>query len=867
MKVLRPALVPHLLLLLLLLPWGLLHASSRFEKFYIDSDFDTDTVGTPPFEWSSKLQASAGSLSAVTSDQAVTGDRSIELRTGGVRTDGATALWRLDLADHLPLNHNHFCSFRVRFTNNTNQQFRFYLSDAAKASIGNLVVVFQNGAVYAWSGTTTVVKTKILNSIAANQWYEVQLHINPLDSSYSVTILQGDAIVAQQLGMPIDFSQQPVGLYFASDGRLAAGGAGTDSVYVDNVVLSTVPDLNLGFEVDPAGSAPTAWTTYVQKFIDGSPFPGSSVLVTNLESAEGGKSLEMAAPADSSNGSCIATMIGKNGFVPASGVEQCSFKIKFTNASYMNFRIRLLNENKKVVGNTQISFSSGMVYAYYGVPTQVRTSVCSFVAGQWYTVKLVHTPGIDAYDLYIYDGSGALLASRIGLASAFSTAVEGLRFDFDGWTVAGMIAVQSAYLDGITLSGPIHAPRTLYISPSGSDTNTGTPSDPFKTLLRATSVVHPNDTIIAKDGSYSETSYTYVLPTFGYATAARPVMIKSENKHGAVITFQNLAGNKLNIQQNHTTLQDFEVTQNEWHSSLASGEPNTSDTLVISSKNAHSLVTGNKIHGAFEECVKSGDTDFFRVTNNLLYDTGHEGIDGVFVNGMIASGNEVTNVGRCGILAKAGSKNVQIFNNYVHSGTTDMVLGAIYLGGQSLAGPRYDTSTSGYENFNSVAYNNVVVSESGLINNGLCITGGKDCTLVNNVVVGAKYGIYVDKVADIALGWAWDPMVRNAVIKNNIIQDCTTALRQPAGVTEGTYVNDYNIYFNSGTPPSQPHGSTSDPLFVDKWSDWHLQTGSPALDGGSATTAIGYSGEVFDLSRDQSGTLRNNPPDMGIYEQ
>lgn len=853
------------LLHILLLFGGELYGSSRFEKFYIDADFDTDAAGSSPFEWSSKVQTSVGSLVAVTDSVAVTGDHALELRTGGVRTDGASALWRLDLADHLPLNHNHFCSFRVRLTNNTNQQFRFYLSDAAKASIGNLVVVFQNGAIYAWSGTSTVVKTKILNSFAANQWYEVQLHINPLSSSYSITILQDDIVVAQQLGMPIDFSQQPVGLYFASDGRLATGGSGTDSVFVDNIVLNTVPDLNLGFEVDPVGSVPSGWSTYAQRFIDGSPFPGSSVLVTNLEAAEGSKSLEMAAPADSTNGSCIATMTGKNAFVPPTSIELCSFKIKFTNASYMNFRFRLQNENKKIIGNAQVAFSSGTIYAYYGIPTQVRTAVCSFTADQWYTVRLVHTPGIDAYDIYVNDNSGTLIGSRVGLVSAFPMPIEGLRFDFDGWTVPGMIAVQSAYLDDVALSGPVHAARTLYISPSGSDTNPGTSGEPFKTLLRAASVLHPSDSIIARDGTYPETSYTYVLPTFGYATAARPVLIKSENKYGAVISYQNLPGNKLNIQQNHTTLQDFEVTQNVRHSAIG-GLPNTSDTLVVSSKNANSTVIGNKVHTAFEECVKSGDTDFFKVTNNLLYDADHEGVDGVFVNGMVVSGNEVTNIGRCGLLAKAGSKNVRIFNNYVHSGSNSMV-GAIYLGGQSLAGPRYDTSTTGYENFNSVAYNNVVISEAGLITNGLCITGGKNCSLVNNVVVGAKYGVYIDKVADIALGWEWDPLVCNAVIKNNIIQDCANALRQPTGVTEGSYVNDYNIYYNCGTPPSQPHGSTSDPLFVDKLSDWHLQTGSPALDSGSSITATGYSGEVFDLSRDYAGALRLSPPDMGIYEQ
>lgn len=859
----------HLSLLLLFLSCLILlerlSASSRFEKFFFDEEFDAGVAGAAPFGWSTKLQTSAGSLAAITAAQYVTGDQGFELRTGGAKSDGATALWRLDLGDHLPLGSNHLCSFRVRLTNNTNQQFRFYLSDAAKAAVGNLMLVFQNGAVYAWSGTSTVVKTRILNSFAANQWYEVQLHINPLDSAYSVTILQNGVIVAQQLGMPVSFAQTPAGLYFASDGRLSAGGSGTDSVFIDNVVLSAAPALNLGFESSSAGVAPSGWSTSVQKYADGSPVSGSTAQVTTAESAEGGKSLELAAPNDSSYGSCIATMTGKNAFLPVGNVEQCTFKVRFTNASSMNFRIRLLSADKKIIGNAQVSFSSGSIYVFYGMPTQVHTAICSFTTDEWYTVKLTHTPGVDAFDLAVYDDTGTLMASCTGLASSFAAPVEGLRFDFDGWTTAGTVAAQSAYIDGVYLTGPGHVARTLYISPSGADTNPGTASQPLKTLQRAASLVHPGDTILAADGTYPEVNYTYVLPTFGYANAARPILIKSENKYGAVITFQNLPGNKLNIQQNYTTLQDFEITQNVTHPGTAAA-PNTSDTLVICSLNACSLVTGNKIHGAFEECVKSGDTDFFEVSDNLLYDTEHEGVDGVFVNGMIVAGNEVTNVGRCGLLAKAGSKNVQMFNNYVHSGTKDM-LGAVYLGGQSLAGSRYDVSVNGYENFNSVAYNNVVVSETGLITNGLCITGGKDCSLVNNVVIGAKYGVYVDKVADIALGWAWDPMVCNAVIKNNIIQDCTNALRQAAGVTMGTYVNDYNIYYNCGSPPAQAHGSTADPLFVNKWSDWHVSAGSPALDSGSPVSATGYSGEIFDLSADCEGTLRLSPPDMGIYEQ
>src|SRR5215510_2133589 len=44
---------------------------------------------------------------------------------------------------------------------------------------------------------------------------------------------------------------------------------------------------------------------------------------------------------------------------------------------------------------------------------------------------------------------------------------------------------------------------TYYVSPTGSDSNSGTQDQPFRTIQRAADVVNPGNTVIVEDGVYT----------------------------------------------------------------------------------------------------------------------------------------------------------------------------------------------------------------------------------------------------------------------------------------------------------------------------------------------------------------------------
>lgn len=398
---------------------------------------------------------------------------------------------------------------------------------------------------------------------------------------------------------------------------------------------------------------------------------------------------------------------------------------------------------------------------------------------------------------------------------------------------------------------------TYYVSPSGSDSNAGTQTAPLKTFYRAAKMSKPGDTFIFEDGVYNETQYPWVETTNGVATASTPIVFKARNKHRAVLNFQNLMHEKILIRQQYVTLQDFEITQN-----VRGG---VNDHMVFAyAGSSHISIIGNKIHNATTDCVKGNRTDYLLVKDNLCYDSQNEGIDVLNSYDVTVVGNEVWNVGRSGILLKGGGRDFKVLNNYIRA-SAPMVFG-IVLGGQSCTGCTFDYSTSGYEAYNSVAWNNVIVSNpAGNIQQGLTLMGAADSSLINNVVIGAQQGIVLTSAPGTSYGWAWNPMVKNPFIVNNIVQNCTSRATNFSGI-QGTLTHDYNTYFNCSGAPAQANGLTSDPMFVNPLSDWHLRSGSPSAGSGMTVAARrGYQGASIDVSRDRAGVQRTAPWDRGVY--
>ena len=183
---------------------------------------------------------------------------------------------------------------------------------------------------------------------------------------------------------------------------------------------------------------------------------------------------------------------------------------------------------------------------------------------------------------------------------------------------------------------------------------------------------------------------------------------------------------------------------------------------------------------------------------------------------------------------------------------------ALTLGGNSGNQFLYDPQ-SGIECYNCVAYNNVVVVDSGPGTYAVTLTGCADCGLFNNVIIGGALhfgtGGNPDGFPQVSPS---DPNIQNNIFYCNGIDP-------QSGSYTGKLILDYNNYYNCSGTPTQTHPIIGNPQFVDLQSNWHLNSGSPAIGSGTKVSFTGYSGELIDVSKDKDQVTRSEPWSLGIY--
>lgn len=403
----------------------------------------------------------------------------------------------------------------------------------------------------------------------------------------------------------------------------------------------------------------------------------------------------------------------------------------------------------------------------------------------------------------------------------------------------------------------------FYVSPSGDDANPGTEEKPWKTLYKAAQTAIAGSTIILEDGVYNETRVT----TFANSgTQDAPITVKARNKHKAIIKYAKTLskGTKLQIPGlEYINIRDLYFTQE------AMGTSSTSDIYVRSASGRHCEITGNKFDNVFEEGIKLVYAHDFLIEDNIIIDSPHEGMD-VFASGNIIIRNNVLyNIGRTGFMIKGNTYNTQLYNNYIINDSVEMMDTGIGLGGQSNNYDPFDVAKgTGFENYYSIAYNNVVIAkDKGVIPNGISFISSKGCRAVNNIVIGAINGINVKSSTGLRNGWGWDAPVVSPTVQNNIIVDCENGIKYAVQAL-GKYVCENNIFFRvaSGTSVG---GIVADPRFVDMENgDFRLMEGSPAIDAGAeiAPEYVGFRDEVVKLDMtDYAGNPRDGKWDIGIY--
>jgi hypothetical protein len=388
----------------------------------------------------------------------------------------------------------------------------------------------------------------------------------------------------------------------------------------------------------------------------------------------------------------------------------------------------------------------------------------------------------------------------------------------------------------------------IYVSPTGSDTNTGqTTAAPFKTFKQALTVAVPGDTIFARGGTYSE---KIVISKSG--TPGRPITLKNVPGETPVLDGTGLSADydgMINLtNKNYIIIDGFEIRNLKSNSDDATPigisvygtgtgiqllnnrihnieSPNgnahgirvygTSGTLPISDITISYNEINNCKLGQSEALVLNGNVDGFKVNYNKVHDNDNIGIDFIGYEGT-APNNDYARNGEC--------------------------VGNLVYNISSAKNPTYGGDTSA---------------------GGIYVDGGANILIDRNIIKYADIGIEV--------ATEQGPVVKNITVTNNLITDCEPQAGISFGAYEGSrgggvehlkvfnntlYNNTYaiqiqransptniiknNIFYGgealTGTIGSNVYSSniTVDPLFVNPAAgNFRLKAGSPAIDVGT----------------------------------
>ena len=384
----------------------------------------------------------------------------------------------------------------------------------------------------------------------------------------------------------------------------------------------------------------------------------------------------------------------------------------------------------------------------------------------------------------------------------------------------------------------------FYVSTTGSDSNPGTISSPWRTIQHAANSVQAGDTVFVRGGVYNE---SVNISVSGSATAG-PITFQSFPSEQAVIDGTGLIPSTSGTQglinitnQSYISIQGFEIRN--YQTSSASAAPagiwvsgsgssiqllnNAIHNIVTTSETAGSAfgiavygtaapasldgvtISGNQVYalrtGTSESVNVDGNVTNFAITNNVVHDNDNIGIDVIGFEGV--SPDPAYDYARNGTVTGNTIYNISAINNPGESNQYDA--NGIYVDGGSQVviernlihhvdiGIEMASEHSGHVTSFVIARNNLVYSANSI---GITIggyapnVGGTDhCTIANNT-------LFQNDTKNTGSGeFQIQYYATNNVFKNNIvyassqglfINNYTNSEPNPADV-------DYNLYYSS----------------------------------------------------------------------
>ncbi|MCP4347739.1 MAG: DUF1565 domain-containing protein [Desulfobacterales bacterium] len=424
------------------------------------------------------------------------------------------------------------------------------------------------------------------------------------------------------------------------------------------------------------------------------------------------------------------------------------------------------------------------------------------------------------------------------------------------------------------LTGANICAKDIYVSQSGSDSDSGTFDQPFKTVTKGLSTTEPGDTVYIRQGNYDE---FISFPVAG--TASNRITLKAYNKESVTVT---QSGQVIQIDQPYITVEDI-VFDGDW------GE---GDTVKLKDKANYCILKGLEVKNSMRDTVDLDTPEGVLIEDCIIHDAilFKDG-DRDDAHGIVTGGVKDLTIRNTEIYYVSGDTlqfqyggwdNITVENCVLWNAPLPSARGGapkgVYPGENAVDTKHYtdsgrgrlfikDTVAYGWRSdyinnasaFNikqsvEVDFDGVTVYDSEIafrLRGAADSRGGALVTLKNAVIYDSDKAVrYEDDIENLH--------VYNATFGRELAEQFESA----GGHGSGFQVK--NCLFLSGSKPDEASDDSNMAVdtsaFVNSSSDdYHLATGSPAIDKGVT---------IAEVTADRDGLTRpaGDAYDIGAYE-